>query len=522
MKKYFKLFICVCVFFAVLPSLFGIEVDEEEIRRTSSMEIQFINYEGPHQLVNTVDEIKGIGYGLVPAAENGSAGNRNSYYIVHAVDSQVNTGFDADILFIGKGAGVDHVRNLRVIIASYLEKAYGYSYRDSYTLATFVTIYNAVYRGNLDYFNENYKQVVTKNLTSSNAGLSVRWDEWAGNSAIVIPLSGTGISTVDTTAISDEKVIDSMKETEDERGVDSRKDLVDLKEKEVEAAREQAQEARKEAEDNRKQAEEIKEDTVSVQVELENDKKEVQELEKKEEKTPEDQQQIEEKKQEIQKKEEQIAEKEKQIEELQQAAEQKEAEAQAAETFAIKKEEEARRDRDSISQDQTEMLNEEDQKAMSGLENTVAGLRITDQANLLSEIALVDTSSGAVKKTSALKQIRNRTLINTGSVYIAVAGESSSGAIRLVQIDPVTLDIIKQGTDDISPLSVLVTNGTDIYAVVKSDSGFVLGRFDESLVLQAKSDVQVAEYTPVIIDRSTVVVQSPAGEMLLLHTSTLK
>ena len=78
MKKYFKLFICVCVFFAVLPSLFGIEVDEEEIRRTSSMEIQFINYEGPHQLVNTVDEIKGIGYGLVPAAENGSAGNRNS------------------------------------------------------------------------------------------------------------------------------------------------------------------------------------------------------------------------------------------------------------------------------------------------------------------------------------------------------------------------------------------------------------------------------------------------------------
>ena len=168
------------------------------------------------------------------------------------------------------------------------------------------------------------------------------------------------------------------------------------------------------------------------------------------------------------------------------------------------------------------MLNEEDQKAMSGLENTVAGLRITDQANLLSEIALVDTSSGTVKKTSALKQIRNRTLINTGSVYIAVAGDSSSGAIRLVQIDPVTLDIIKQGTDDISPLSVLVTNGTDIYAVVKSDSGFVLGRFDESLVLQAKSDVQVAEYTPVIIDRSTVVVQSPAGEMLLLHTSTLK
>lgn len=522
MKKKLRLIICSLFLLTFLNSLFGIEVDEEEIRRTSSMEIQFINYEGPHQLVNTLEEIKEIGYDLAPAAVNGSAGNRGSYYIIHAVDTGVDKGFDADILFLGKGAGVDHVRNLRVIIASYLEKAYGYSYRDGYTLATFVTIYNAVYRGNLDYFKENYKPVVTGNLTATNAGLSVRWDEWAGNSAIVIPLSGAGISTVDTSAISDKKVIESMKETEEERGVDSRKDMVELKEKEVEAAREQAEESRKEAEDNKKQAEEIKKDTVAVQVELEKDKEEVKELEAKEEKTPEEQKQIEEKKEEIQKKEDEIAEKEKQIEELQQAAAEKEAEAQAAETFAIKKEEELRQDRDAIARDQTEMLQEEDQKAMSGLENTVAGLRITDQANLLSEIALVDTSNGSVKKTSALKQIRNRTLINTGSVYIAVAGDSSSGAIRLVQIDPVTLDIIKQGTDDISPLSVLVTNGKDIYAVVKSDTGFVLGRFDETLVLQAKSDVQVAEYTPVIIDRSTVIVQSPAGEMLLLHTSTLK
>ena len=84
---------------------------------------------------------------------------------------------------------MDHIDNLRRIIAAYLESAYGYSRQDSQTLAVFVTVYNAVYRGKLDVFKQKYKTVVTKNLTANKAGLALNYAEWPGKTQIVIPLS---------------------------------------------------------------------------------------------------------------------------------------------------------------------------------------------------------------------------------------------------------------------------------------------------------------------------------------------
>ena len=75
---------------------------------------------------------------------------------------------EADILFIGKDATVDHIKNLRRIISAYLSSAYGYSEKDADTLAVFITVYNAVYRGQYDVYNSKYKAVVVKNLSQDN------------------------------------------------------------------------------------------------------------------------------------------------------------------------------------------------------------------------------------------------------------------------------------------------------------------------------------------------------------------
>jgi FKBP-type peptidyl-prolyl cis-trans isomerase len=84
------------------------------------------------------------------------------------------------------------------------------------------------------------------NLTADKAGLSTNYEEWAGKSQIVIPLAkiGGGLSTIDTSVISDKKVVESMQE-EDDKGVDERKKLVDFKEREAEEATEKAQTAQK-------------------------------------------------------------------------------------------------------------------------------------------------------------------------------------------------------------------------------------------------------------------------------------
>ena len=175
--------VCFCAL-AFISTAFAVEVDQNELKQTENTSIEFINYTGPHAEVDTLRAIAEIGETLSGAAQRGRAGDINRYAIIHAIDPSVNTGLDADIMIIGSGARVDHINNLRVIIAAYLLKAYGYSPRDANTIAHFVTLYNAVYRGDINMFKSKYKAVVTKNLSADKVGLSLRYDEWPGKTLI--------------------------------------------------------------------------------------------------------------------------------------------------------------------------------------------------------------------------------------------------------------------------------------------------------------------------------------------------
>ncbi|MCR5605649.1 MAG: hypothetical protein K6F69_02380 [Treponema sp.] len=237
----------------------SLEVNQNELRNAGDENtIQFINYNGPHTVIDSLASIRNIGTQLGRVIANNttspaSAGDANRYHVIHAVDTSTKEKFDADIFIIGKNAGVDHVRNLRHIVAAYLVAAYGYSDKDAMTLATFITVYNAVYRGNIDVFKAKYKDVVIKNIDASKVGISVNWKEWAGNTQMIIPLSDLegGLSAIDTSAISDRTVIDSMRE-EDDKGIDERKNMVDIKEREADIAEENAEAAQKQAVEEQK------------------------------------------------------------------------------------------------------------------------------------------------------------------------------------------------------------------------------------------------------------------------------
>ena len=274
MKK--LLFIASIFLFAA--SVFALEVNEPELKVAGNETVEFINYTGPHKVIDSLEAIKRIGSDMgktIVPEKPSQVGNKNKYYVIHAVDAEEKGKLDADILFIGPDATVDHIKNLRRIISAYLSAAYGYSEKDADTLAVFVTVYNAVYRGQYDVYNSKYKTVVTKNLSKDNCGLATTYKEWPGKSEIVIPLydiSG-GISTVDTSVISDSTVVDSMKEDED-KNVDSRKDMVDLKEREAEKANDKAQQAQKTAADEKKKLDETKKEAKDAQKDADKAKKE--------------------------------------------------------------------------------------------------------------------------------------------------------------------------------------------------------------------------------------------------------
>ena len=239
MKKLIKsaLFLLFC--FSVIFQLSAETVDVNELKKVSDDgSIVFKNYSGPHNKIDTIEEIRGIGRYLGRNIEQEPAEFSffGKYSVIHAVDYSVTEGFDADIFILSKDASVDHIKNLRRMISGFLEEAYDYDIKQADLLAEFITIYNAVHRGDQDYFNSLYKKVVTKHLSKDKTGLALSYKQWPGQSMIVIPLTARAgddiLSDLNTDILSDEDVLKQLKDQED-KGIEQRQDLVELKDDEV-------------------------------------------------------------------------------------------------------------------------------------------------------------------------------------------------------------------------------------------------------------------------------------------------
>ncbi|AGT45207.1 hypothetical protein J2Z29_002787 [Treponema pedis] len=551
-----------CLFLtAVFSAAAAIEVDRPEIDTVKNRVIEFINYTGEHDTVDSVETIRAIGSALGPAVRQGRAGDTEKYAVIHCVDPAVKTGFDADIFIIGKNAGVDHINNLRLMIAGYLSAAYGYSQKDAATIAHFVTVYNAVYRSNFSYFKEKYKQVVLNNLTAEKAGIALRYDQWPGQTQIVIPLtdqkySGT-LSSVDTSSISDKNVVEKMRESDDKE-IAARKDMVDLKERESGEAEKRAEEIKKEAAEKKKEAatqqkeaDKQKKEAATQQKEADKKQKEADKKQKeadsakaKAEKTGDekDKAAADKKQAEADKAKEQADKKQAEADKAKEQADKEQAEADKAkdeadkkadeakdeQEMADKKADEAQEDRKDIASDTQKIV--EEKKAEKKAEGDAAiasaipgyGLKVVDEAKLLSELVLLDLKTENELKTSSIATIRGRSLYVVGKNLLAIAGtESGNGVIALVLIDSKSLEIVKQSGENIAADSVLIKNGDDYYAVINNGGKYNLGRYNDKLELQAKSAIQVLPYTPVTIGDKGLLVQDSSGAVRLLKLTDL-
>ena len=465
----------------------AIEVNEPELRSVGKT-VEFTNYTGPHSVIETADAITEIGRGLGRqvarnVSTSASFGLNGKYAVIHAVDPSTKEKLDADIILINPNATVDHIRNLRRIIAGYLTAAYGYSNADATTVATFVTVYNAVYRGNLDIYKSKYKDVVTKNLTAANCGLSTTWSDWPGKSQIVIPLYDLngGLSTVDTSVISDKNVVNNLRE-QDDMGIDERKKLVDIKEREAEDAGEKAEAAAQAAEEENKKlaqqqqnadkaqqnadkaqqnadkaqkdadkaqqdAEKARQDALKAQQDARNNPNDA-EKQKAAQKAQQDAakaQQNADKAQQDANKAQQNADKAQELadsenskaDEQQKKADEANKKAEEQQEFADKKQEEAQRERTEIAKDQQRLL--QDALAVSE-SNTVIGLKVVDNAKDLSQMVKVNVETGDTVRVSPVSLIHRRIILPVANPTVDT--DSAAKAIReSVQTEAMASDI---------------------------------------------------------------------------------
>jgi hypothetical protein len=122
-----------------------------------------------------------------------------------------------------------------------------------------------------------------------------------------------------------------------------------------------------------------------------------------------------------------------------------------------------------------------------------------------------------------MNTVNTRTVVFSGTRIFAVAGiNQGNGAIRLVEISPDTLEMLKQGDDDISLNSLLWVNGANLYAITVINGKNYLARFDNNLTRQALSTVEIHPYGSCLFQGDRVLTQSTNGSPLLLNAQTLR
>ena len=545
----------VCLMALASPNLSaqaGLSPDKAEIESASSAGIVFVSYEGPSSRVDSLADIKGLGASLGKAVAPGSsrAGEAARYSVIRAIDPSVKVGLDADIIVIGADARIDHIRNLRWIIAGYLASAWGYSDKDAYTLATFITIYNAVHRGDLKYFSSKYKAVVQKELSAENAGLALNYTEWPGKSRIVIPLSAGAkpgaLGAVDTGAVSDKAVAQSLKAQAD-KGIADRQALVDVKERE--AAQAQADADKKKA------------DLAQSEKKLAEDKA----------KAEADRAALEARKATAAKAAAQpaaatsvppnasaaaaanppagtsaapaagsggtasaadLTTKEAAVKAEEAAVKAKEAdvaakkdEAAKADTAAAAKKDEAAADRKDITADQKQVIAA--QVADKG-KSEAAGVflvRVGDDSNHLAQIVFVDSDTGRGIRSSRINTLHFRSLAELSDSFVAVSGlEGKAGGVKLVKLDKASLESVAESKSDMFAESSVLVSGDALYAIVKAADGkqYVALFAVADLAEKARSKDEVAPYTFIREAAGGIAVQAPTGgSFMILKTDTL-
>jgi len=453
--------------------LFAQEVAEDELRDLGSADIEFINYEGPHDRIDTDEEIRAIGRALAAGIAGGRTefDHGGKYRVIHAVDPSIERGLDADIIVLLATAQVDHIDNVRRIISGFLQEAYDYQRADADLLARFVTIYNAVSRGNMDFFGDRYKPVVVQHMSEENAGLSRRYDEWPGKSRIVIPLGADGgLGTVPPGELGGEQVIEELR-SQDDMGIEDRQELVDLTERVVEE-REEAIDREEAAIREEEQRIAQREEEIQTEREDGTDAERERELAEEEAALQEDRAEVDERREDLQEDRQEVAELTVQV----------------------------REEREQIASDTRALLDEreisDEIRGLAGDLSPIYFIQVREESGtVLGQLVQINPVNGLLVNRSAENAIVSRSYTFLEDSLLVIAAEVDTG--RLAVFDVTSLEELRRGAEEIFLGSSLAVHGDPaaVYAVVRQEGDWYVGRFGADLELIERSVIAVNPYT---------------------------
>lgn len=550
----------------ILTPAFSIQVDVDEIRKTRK--IEFENYTGKITRSDPAAEVNAIGRGLAmdlkKAGDNKKVFYHTKYSIIHAVSKDEPEKLSADVFSIDRDSMVTHINIVRRIVSSYLQAGYGYSKKNSDTISLYLTYYNAIHRGDINYLSSRYKKIVLSHLTEKNAGISTKYYDWPGKTRLLIPLTENaklgGLDSIDPDIISDKNTKEEIKK--DDRNIDSRKDMAEIREKKLEKDKaaleekkkddkrqekivaEKKKEVEKKKEDLKKKEDEIKKDkdeakkTASITEKKKKEdeiakkedalKKEKDEVRKKEEEVKKDEKKVEAKKEETKKQEEKIVKKEQELKEEKKDIEKDELK-KDIKSDPKKAEEKLAKKSDELEKKEKELDKREDTIRDSREKNIFANkffyLKLRDyieSGHYNNELYMINPATKKIEFKSPVEHIcgSRYDIFSEGIVIITHNGDHKAGH-RLTLVDREKLTAKISGKDNIFWRSFVEIKEGFIYAIMYDNGTFYLGRFDGELKLAAKSKEKINENTFISFYEDFIYINSEDKRILVLKKSDL-
>jgi hypothetical protein len=335
---------------------------------------------------------------------------------------------------------------------------------------------------------------------------------------MVVPLqtaASGSLSAVDTTSITSGEVVEELRKNED-RNIEQRQQMVELKEREADEAGQRAAIQREEAARETEQAAELRRQAETERQSIAEERRQVPEGTAPEEEAS--------RQAALDEREANIAVRESEADKLEASAGEKERQADANEEFADRKMEEAGAERAAISEDQRELIAAANVRPEGGAPAGLIGIRLIDSDSPLGAPVLIDPSSGDALKTSALSAVRARSHVKANGKNIAISGESDGDSVhRLVEIDGETLQTVRQGADEINRESLIWVNGADLYSIVIGPDGQnYLARFNTDLAKQAQSLTAIHRFASLRFEGSVVITQDAGGGVITLDAQSLR
>jgi flagellar motor protein MotB len=323
---------------------------------------------------------------------------------------------------------------------------------------------------------------------------------------MLIPL-GTGLggqlSAVDIGAINNDRVVEHFRQDPD-MGIAQRQDMVDLLEREADAAAQQAAIIRE-----------------AIQQEEERLAAEQQELAQQQQAIAQAQQQPGADQQALAQQQQAVQQQQQELAQQQQALQEQADLAERHEEFAEQRTEQAQHDRQQIAEDM-QLLIDMDPPPPIVVEGSILGVSVLAQASSLGRIVRLDPSTGREILRSPLTTVNVRTINLVNNRLFAIAGENrGNAAIRIVEIDEYTLQMVSHGDDDIAPGSLLWLNGQDLFAVVSTGGNHYMARFNSNMVLQNRSTMTVHPFASVLFYGSSILTQRADGSAVLLNSQDM-